>query len=108
MKDRCLFLTQLIRNPGLQSGLREETADGVTYCFGIILFTYKMCMQSYFLKAVRIQQQEAVSLLLALSAIPAYTHLKSPFLAVLQGCLQQFFALHVLSFLFPCSIFQSF
>lgn len=30
------------------------------------------------------QQQEAVSLLLALSALPAYTHLKSPFLAILQ------------------------
>lgn len=41
-------------------------------------------MQPYFLEAARIQQQEAVTLLSALSAIPAYAHLKSLSLAVLQ------------------------
>lgn len=49
--------------------MREEAADGVAFCFDIIL---KMWTQSYFLKAARIQQQETVSLLLALSAFPAY------------------------------------
>lgn len=60
--------------------MREEAADGVTFCFDIIL---KIILLSYFLKAARIQEQETVSLLLALSVFPAYA-LKFSLLVKLQ------------------------
>lgn len=53
--------------------LWEETADGVAYCFDIILFTYKMYVPPYFLDAAGIKQWEAVSLLSIPSAISAHT-----------------------------------